>query len=119
DMAAACVFLMSLPDAKFDRLLGSDESISGRFEPPLVNIGTGVDLTIAELALLIKDVTGFQGEIVFDPSKPDGTPRKLLDVSLLAAAGWTATTSLADGLRIAYRDYLADQSALHTADPAP
>jgi len=119
DMAAACVFLMSLPDAKFDALLGSDESVSGRFEPPLVNVGTGVDLTIAELALLIKDVTGYRGEIVFDPSKPDGTPRKLLDVSLLARAGWTATTSLADGLRIAYRDYLADQSALHTADPAP
>ena len=119
DMAAACVFLMSLPDAKFDALLGSDESASGRFEPPLVNVGVGTDLTIGELALLVKQVTGFEGEIVFDPSKPDGTPRKLLDVSLLARAGWKATTTLADGLRIAYRDYLADQASMHATEPAP
>lgn len=119
DMAAACVFLMNLPYAQFDALLGSDESASGRFEPPLVNVGVGTDLTIGELALLVKQVTGFEGEIVFDPSKPDGTPRKLLDVSLLARAGWKATTPLADGLRIAYRDYLADQASMHATEPAP
>ena len=119
DMAAACVFLMNLPDAQFDALLGSDESASGRFEPPLVNVGVGTDLTIGELALLVKQVTGFEGEIVFDPSKPDGTPRKLLDVSLLARAGWKATTPLADGLRIAYRDYLADQASMYATEPAP
>ena len=119
DMADACHFLMCLPDAQFDALLGSDESASGRFEPPLVNVGVGSDLTIAELALLIKDVTGFEGRIEFDPTKPDGTPRKLLDVSLLSRAGWQAKTSLADGLRVAYRDYLADVVALHAADPAP
>ena len=115
DMAEACVFLMTLPDERFDALLGSDESVTGRFEPPLVNVGTGEDLTIAELAGLIKELTGFDGAIVFDPSKPDGTPRKLLDVSLLARAGWRATTPLADGLRIAYRDFLATEAARETA----
>ena len=115
DMADACVFLMALPDERFDALLGSDESVTGRFEPPLVNVGTGEDLTIAELAGLIKELTGFDGAIVFDPSKPDGTPRKLLDVSLLARAGWRATTPLADGLRIAYRDFLATEAARETA----
>ena len=115
DMAEACVFLMALPDERFDALLGSDESVTGRFEPPLVNVGTGEDLTIAELAGLIKELTGFDGAIVFDPSKPDGTPRKLLDVSLLARAGWRATTPLADGLRIAYRDFLATEAARETA----
>lgn len=117
DMAQACVFLMSLPDERFDALLGSDESVSGRFEPPLVNIGTGTDLTIRELALLIKDTTRFDGEIVFDASKPDGTPRKLLDVSLLARAGWRAATPLADGLRIAYRDFLAAEAARAGVQP--
>ncbi len=110
DMAEACVFLMNLPDAKFDALLGSDESLTGRFEPPLVNVGVGHDLTIAELALLVKQVTGFEGEIVFDATKPDGTPRKLLDVSLLERAGWKATTTLTDGLRTAYRDFLAAEA---------
>ena len=119
DMADACHFLMSLPDAQFDALLGSDETASGRFEPPLVNVGVGSDLTIAELAQLVKEVTGFDGEIEFDPTKPDGTPRKLLDVSLLTRAGWQAKTALADGLRVAYRDYQADVVALHAADPAP
>ena len=111
DMAEACVFLMNLPDDRFDALLGSDESASGRFEPPLVNVGVGDDLTIAELALMVKDVTGYDGEIVYDRSKPDGTPRKLMDVSLLARAGWKAKTTLADGLRVAYRDFLAAEAA--------
>ncbi|MCO5125067.1 MAG: NAD-dependent epimerase/dehydratase family protein, partial [Rhizobacter sp.] len=111
DMSEACVFLMNLADDKFDALLGSDESVTGRFEPPLVNVGVGHDLTIGELALLVKDVTGFDGEIVFDTSQPDGTPRKLLDVGLLERAGWKAMTPLTDGLRIAYRDFLAAEAA--------
>jgi GDP-L-fucose synthase len=115
DMADACVFLMNLPEAKFDALLGSDESVTGRFEPPLVNVGTGQDLTIGELALLVKEVTGFKGEIVFDTTKPDGTPRKLLDVGLLERAGWSASTTLTEGLRIAYRDFLAADSGRHAA----
>jgi GDP-L-fucose synthase len=106
DMADACVFLMNLPDARFAALLGSDESVSGRFEPPLVNIGFGNDLTIAELAELVQRIVGYEGEIVYDRSKPDGTPRKLMDVSRLAAAGWTAHTPLADGLRTAYAEFL-------------
>ncbi len=107
DMADACVFLMNLPDERYQALLGSDETVSGRFEPPLVNIGVGEDVTIAELAAVIAKVVGFRGEIVYDPNKPDGTPRKLMDVALMKTAGWTAHTSLEDGLGIAYIEFTA------------
>jgi len=110
DMADACVHLMKLPEERFKPLLGSDESVTGRFEPPLVNIGVGDDLTIAELAHLVRDVTGFVGDIVFDRSKPDGTPRKLMDVRLLSSTGWKASTPLAQGLRQAYQEFLAARS---------
>jgi GDP-L-fucose synthase len=72
------------------------------YDGPLVNIGTGVDVTIRELAESVMKVVGFQGRIVFDSSKPDGTPRKLMDVSRLASLGWRARTSLQDGLRLTY-----------------
>jgi GDP-L-fucose synthase len=72
------------------------------YDGPLVNIGTGVDVTIRELAESVMQVVGFEGRIVFDSSKPDGTPRKLLDVSRLASLGWRARTSLQDGLRLTY-----------------
>ncbi len=111
DMAEACVFLMNLPDARFLPLLGSDETASGRFEPPLVNIGVGEDVTIAELAALVGQVVGFEGRIVYDASKPDGTPRKLMDVGLLNAAGWKARTTLPEGLRAAYAEFAATQAA--------
>jgi GDP-L-fucose synthase len=107
DMADACVFLMNLPDDRYQALLGSDESRTGRFEPPLVNIGVGHDVTIRELAELVRQITGYAGEIVYDASKPDGTPRKLMDVGLLQRAGWTAQTALADGLRSAYAEFVA------------
>ena len=107
DMADACVFLMNLPDDRYETLLGSDESATGRFEPPLVNIGVGEDVTIRELAQLIVRTTGFNGEIVFDTDKPDGTPRKLMDVGLLRRTGWSARTSLSDGLRSAYAGFVA------------
>ena len=107
DMADACVFLMNLPDARFTPLLGSDESASGRFEPPLVNIGVGQDVTIAELAALVARVVGYEGQIGYDTSKPDGTPRKLMDVGLLNAAGWKASTPLVAGLRVAYAEFAA------------
>ena len=107
DMAEACVFLMNLPDERFDSLLGSDEVQSGRFEPPLVNIGTGEDVTIRELAELVRQTTGFDGDIVYDASKPDGTPRKLMDVRLLSATGWTAHTTLRQGLSDAYAEFSA------------
>lgn len=72
------------------------------YDGPLVNIGTGEDVTIRELAESVMKVVGFQGRIVFDSSKPDGTPRKLLDVSRLASLGWRARTNLQDGLRLTY-----------------
>jgi GDP-L-fucose synthase len=102
DMADACVFLMSLPDGKFDGLLGSDTDTTGEFRPPLVNIGTGKDLTIRELAETVRDVVGYEGEIVFDASKPDGTMKKLLDVGLLRSLGWGHEIELKDGLKKSY-----------------
>jgi GDP-L-fucose synthase len=106
DMADACVFLMNLPDDKFESLLGSDESQSGRFEPPLINVGVGEDVTIRELAELVGRIVGFDGELVFDTTKPDGTPRKLMDVGRLESIGWNASTTLQLGLESAYRDFV-------------
>jgi GDP-L-fucose synthase len=111
DMADACVFLMKLPDERYTALLGSDESASGRFEPPLINIGVGEDLTIAELAATIARVVGFSGRIAYDTSQPDGTPRKLMDVSRLRSAGWQARMPLEQGLRAAYAEFVATQDA--------
>jgi GDP-L-fucose synthase len=104
DMADACVFLMNLPDEQFIPLLGQDRNDG---LPPLVNIGVGKDLTIRELAETVRKVTGYGGELVFDTSKPDGTPRKLLDVSRLGALGWSAHTPLETGLATAYKDFVA------------
>lgn len=89
DMADACVFIM-------------EKDIS----PDLYNVGTGADVTIRELAETIINTAGFRGRIDFDSSKPDGTPRKLLDVSRLAEMGWNAKISLADGIATTYQDYL-------------
>ncbi|MCD6429646.1 MAG: GDP-L-fucose synthase [Deltaproteobacteria bacterium] len=99
DMADACVYLMKLPNTNFYQLLTEDG-------PPLINIGTGEDLTIRELAELVKDVVGFKGAITFDVAKPDGTPRKLMDVSRLSKLGWQTETVLAEGLRRAYRSFV-------------
>ena len=107
DMADACVYLMGLNDTRYAQLLGSDESVTGRFEPPLVNIGSGVDVTIAELATTVQRVVGYQGGIVFDTSKPDGTPRKLMDVGLINSAGWKASTPFEAGLATAYAEFKA------------
>lgn len=107
DAASACVHLMQLDDGAFDALLGSDETATGRFEPPLVNVGCGRDQSIAELAQAIRSTTGFVGDIVYDPSKPDGTPQKLLDVGRLAGSGWHASIGLAEGLALAYADFRA------------
>ncbi len=100
DMAAACVYLMNLPEEAFSKLVAPDVT-------PLINIGCGEDVTIAELAETIKDVVGFKGEIVRDSSKPDGTPRKLLDVRKLFEQGWRPRVGLKEGLAAAYKDFLA------------
>ncbi len=107
DMADACVYLMNLPDDRFQTLLGSDESKTGIFMPPLVNIGVGEDLTIRELAETVQTVVGYKGEIVFDATKPDGTPRKLMDVDRLHELGWRARTTMSTGLDLAYQDFLS------------
>ena len=92
DLAEACVYLMLHYDGK-----------------ELVNIGTGTDLSIRELAEIVKEVVCYDGKLVFDPSKPDGTPRKLMDVSKLHALGWKHSTALKDGLVQAYADFLKKQ----------
>ncbi|OQW88883.1 MAG: GDP-fucose synthetase [Rhodoferax ferrireducens] len=119
DMADACVYLMNLPDDKYSALLGSDESKTGRFEPPLINIGVGIDVSIKELAEIIQSVVGYSGQIVFDASKPDGTPRKLMDVGLLSAFGWSAPTPLRDGLRQSYLDFTSDYGMTKLRSHAP
>jgi GDP-L-fucose synthase len=90
DLADACVFVM--------KHYSGDE---------FVNVGTGKDVTIAEFAHLVAEVVGYAGTLSFDASRPDGTPRKLLDVSRLSALGWRAKTPLREGLRIAYADFVA------------
>ena len=110
DMADACVYLMNLPDEEFARLLwpaGSPLESCNLGLAPLVNIGVGHDLTIRELAETVKEVVGYPGLIEFDASKPDGTPRKLMDVGRLNAMGWKASTSMQAGLAAAYRDFIA------------
>lgn len=99
DMAEACIHLMQLPDDRLSNLF-SDK------EPPLVNIGCGEDLTIRELAETIGKVIGFSGQLRFDSSKPDGTPRKLLDVAKTKSLGWHAKTSLQTGISRAYAAYM-------------
>jgi GDP-L-fucose synthase len=95
DLAEACVFLMQLPDNEFQKSIHSEHA-------PLINIGTGEDVTIRELAELVAGELGFAGELRFDTTKPDGTPRKLLDVSRMHALGWRAKTGLAEGIRKTY-----------------
>lgn len=109
DMADACVHVMNLADTEFSALLGSDEATSGAFMPPLVNIGVGEDLTIHDLVCIIKEVTEYSGEVIFDHTKPDGAPRKLLDVSRVHALNWHSSTKFTDGLRLAYADYVNQQ----------
>lgn len=93
DLADACIFLM--------KKYSADEH---------VNVGSGQEISIRDLAKLIAEIVGFEGELVFDKTKPDGTPRKLLDSSKLAQLGWTATHSLADGIRAAYSAFLREQA---------
>jgi GDP-L-fucose synthase len=103
DLAEACLFLLNLDEVRFDTLLLEDA-------PPLINIGTGEDVTIREVAETVAHVLGFQGQFTFDATMPDGTPRKLLDSTRLHTLGWRRTTSLDQGIRLtwgALRDQLA------------
>ncbi len=104
DLADACLHLMGLPEERAEALFGADH-------PPLVNIGWGRDIPIAELAGLVREVVGFEGRIVWDRSKPDGTPRKLLDVSRLEGLGWRPRIGLREGIRLAYEDFLRHRPA--------
>jgi GDP-L-fucose synthase len=103
DLADACFFLMNLPEDVHSSLITHHSS------PALINIGTGEELSIGELALLVKDVVGFAGEVAFDTTKPDGTPRKLCDVSRLHSLGWRHETGLKEGIKGAYAWYLENR----------
>jgi GDP-L-fucose synthase len=99
DLADACVFLMELNQEVFDSLVASETNA------PLINVGSGQDQTVRELAELIAEAVGFKGAMKFDGSKPDGTPRKLLDTSRLESLGWRPKISLREGLKLTYRDF--------------
>jgi GDP-L-fucose synthase len=103
DMADGCVFVMELDDETLVR-----EQCSYP-RPNFVNLGTGVDVTIRELAEMIKNVVGFDGRLEFDPGKPDGTPRKLFDVSRMQAMGWQARVGLQEGVRRTYSWFLENK----------
>ena len=118
DLGDAAVFLMDLADRKFATLLGTGStgldsrsngsapsSITPQFSPPLINIGVGKEISIKELALLVRDVVGYTGKLFWDSTKPDGTPRKLLDVDKITELGWTYRTSLKDGIKKVYKEY--------------
>jgi GDP-L-fucose synthase len=97
DLAEACTFLLNLDDDRYNSLLLEDA-------PPLINIGTGEDVTIRELAEIVARVLGFQGKLVFDATKPDGTPRKLMDVGRLHRLGWQHTTGLEQGIQLTWNE---------------
>lgn len=101
DLAGAVVFLLGLPEGQLEVHFNDQK-------PPLINIGTGEDQSIAELMTVVKKVVGFEGDVIWDRSRADGTPRKLLDVSAMHALGWHHRTPLEEGIRLAYEDYLAN-----------
>lgn len=107
DMAEASLFVMNLDRATYD----------ANTQPMLshINVGTGEDVSIRELAELLAEVTGFRGRLVFDTTKPDGTPRKLMDVSRLAGMGWRARTGLREGVETTYRWYLENEGGLRVS----
>ena len=101
DLAAACLFLMNLDDARYNGLLNDPVA------PALINVGSGQEISIRDLALLVQVLVGFDGSLVFDTSKPDGTPRKLADSSRIHALGWRHAVELRDGIAEAYRWFMA------------
>ncbi|MDB5810237.1 MAG: GDP-L-fucose synthase [Betaproteobacteria bacterium] len=109
DMADACILLMQLPGAKFGALI--NPAPGDWSHPPLINVGCGEDLTIRALAQTIVDIVGFKGKLVFDTTKPDGSPRKLLDISRMAALGWQPRIGLREGIDQTYLAYVATLQA--------
>lgn len=99
DMADACIYIMNLSEQQYNSFINEKKA-------PLINIGVGNDITIKELVNSICEVIGYEGEIVFDTTKPDGTMRKLMDISLLSNHGWKAKTDFKHGLELAYNDFL-------------
>jgi len=100
DLGNAIKFLLDLPDERF-------ASLTDPSQAPLINVGVGEDISIREAAESVKEAVGFRGELKFDATKPDGTPRKLLDVNRLHSLGWRAQTDFQEGLALAYKDFLA------------
>jgi GDP-L-fucose synthase len=103
DLADACAFLMNLPGERYSDLLNNVKA------PALINIGSGKDQSIHDVALIVQEVIGYEGRLVFDTSRPDGTPRKLLDVSRMQALGWRAAIDLRTGIASTYADFLKRQ----------
>ena len=103
DLAEACLFLMNLDDEPYDAILIDPGA------PALINVGSGEELSIGDLALLVKEIVGFDGELAFDTAKPDGTPRKLADISRIHALGWKHTIRLKEGVKDAYRWFLENR----------
>jgi GDP-L-fucose synthase len=100
DLADACLFLMNLPDEKYNKLLLND------VQPPLINIGWGKDISIKELVNLVKEIIGYTGNVSWDTSKPDGTPRKLLNIDKMNELGWMPKVKLREGIELAYNYYI-------------
>jgi len=124
DMAAACLLLMNLSDERYDALrttgfsgsgtkqdtTASDTGVVGSNDRPMVshiNIGTGSDMTIHKLAEITKEVVGYKGDVIWDRSKPDGMPQKLLDISRLNSIGWKPEVTLKEGIARTYASYIA------------
>jgi GDP-L-fucose synthase len=105
DLADAAVFLMNLPDTAFENACRQD--------PPLLNIGCGEDLTIQELVELVMETVGYRGTVAYDSSKPDGTPRKLLDITRMRSLGWSRRTPLREGLALFYSAFLKERARGH------
>jgi GDP-L-fucose synthase len=104
DLADACLFLMNLDDDRYDALLNDPVA------PALINVGSGEEISIRDLALVVQEITGFDGELLFDRDKPDGTPRKLADLSRIHELGWCHRTGLKEGIAAAYQWFMENGS---------
>jgi len=104
DMAGACVMLMGLPQESFDALLGQGGL-------PLINVGSGEEMSVSDMARVVAEVVGFRGRFAYDSSRPDGTPKKVLDASRIFALDWRPRVALREGIAAAYQDFLSRYGA--------